>query len=79
MSASVATQTRYTPDDLLAMPDGKSYELVGGQLVKRNMGAESSWVGGQVYFALRRHCGQHKAGWAFPADNGYQCFPHDPP
>ncbi len=44
MSTSVATQTQYTPEDLLAMPDGKSYELVGGQLVERKMGMESSWV-----------------------------------
>ena len=46
MSTAVATTTEYTPEDLLAMPDGKSYELVNGQLVERNMGAESSWVGG---------------------------------
>ena len=45
MSTLVATQTQYTPEDLLAMPDGKSYELVGGQLVERNMGMESSLVG----------------------------------
>ena len=45
MSASVATQTQYTPEDLLAMPDGKSYELVGGQLVERKMGAESELGG----------------------------------
>jgi Uma2 family endonuclease len=78
MSTMVATQTQYTPEDLLAMPDGKSYELVGGQLVERDMGAESSWVGGEVLFALRRHCAEHKVGWPFPADNGYQCFPHEP-
>ena len=41
MSTAVATKTHYTPDDLLAMPDGKSYELVRGQLVERNLGAES--------------------------------------
>jgi hypothetical protein len=35
MSTAVATQTQYTPEDLLAMPDGQSYELVGGQLVER--------------------------------------------
>jgi hypothetical protein len=25
-----ATKQRYTPEDLLAMPDGKDYELVNG-------------------------------------------------
>ncbi len=78
MSTMVATQTRYTPEDLLAMPDGKSYELVGGQLVERNMGVESSWVGGELHLNLSRYCREREMGWALPADNGYQCFPHEP-
>ena len=37
MSIVVATGAhRYTPEDLLAMPDGKSYELVDGRLVERH-------------------------------------------
>jgi hypothetical protein len=49
MSTAVATETRRsTPEDLLAMPDGKSYELVDGRLVRPNMGAESSEVGGNL-------------------------------
>jgi Uma2 family endonuclease len=80
MSVAVATEnkTRYTPEDLLAMPDGKNYELVDGQLVERNIGAESSWIGGNLYFALRSHCKDPAVGWVWPADNGYQCFPHAP-
>ena len=39
MSTSVVTKNQYTPEDLLAMPDGSGYELVGGQLVERNTGA----------------------------------------
>ncbi len=78
MSTSVATQTQYTPEDLLAMPDGKSYELVGGQLVERKVGIESSWVGCQVSSRLNPFCEQHKIGWVLLPDAGYQCFPHDP-
>jgi Uma2 family endonuclease len=78
MSMVVATKTRYTPEDLLTMPDGKSYELVGGQLVERKMGAESSWVGGRLFTRVGRYCEEHDLGWAFPADNGYQCSPHEP-
>jgi Uma2 family endonuclease len=78
MSTAVATKTHYTPEDLLAMPDGKSFELVGGQLVERNMGLESSWVGGRLLSRLDRFCEEHEVGWAFPADDGYQCFPRDP-
>jgi Uma2 family endonuclease len=78
MSTAVATKTRYTPEDLLAMPDGKSYELVDGQLVERNAGFESSWMGGRLFVRLGSYCEEHSLGWTWPADNGYQCFPHDP-
>ncbi len=84
MSTAVATETRteidvrYTPDDLLNMSDSKDYELVGGRLVERHMGAESSEIGGNLYFLLRLFCREHDLGKLWPADNGYQCFPHDP-
>ncbi len=78
MSTSVATKARITPEDLLAMPDEKSYELVGGQLVERKMGLESSWVGGRLLARLDRFCEEHGLGWVFNADNGYECFAHDP-
>src|SRR5437870_3358498 len=39
---------RYTPEDLLAMPDGHRFDLVDGCLVERHMGAESSWIALQV-------------------------------
>jgi Uma2 family endonuclease len=75
MSTAVA---RYTPEDLLAMPDGKSYELVGGQLVERKMGAESSRVGTRLSSRLDLFCDEHNLGIVWGADNGFQCFPHDP-
>ncbi len=78
MSTAVATKTHYTPEDLLAMPDGDRFELVDGQPVERNMGLESSWVGGELHFRLRLYCGDHKLGRVLPADSGYQCFPHRP-
>ncbi len=77
MSTVVVTEARrYTPEDLLAMPDGKSYELVDGHLVERHMGAESSEIGGNLFFRLRLFCREHELGIVWPADNGYQCFPH---
>ncbi len=78
MSTSVATKARITPEELLAMPDERSYELVGGQLVERKMGLESSWVGGRLLVRLGRFCEEHGLGWVFNADNGYECFAHDP-
>ena len=41
---SATTEILYTPEDLLAMPDGDDYELVDGRLVERNMGAWSVHV-----------------------------------
>jgi Uma2 family endonuclease len=78
MSVAVAaeTKTHYTPEDLLSMPDGKSYELVDGRLVEQNMGAESSWIGGRLHSRLDQFCEEHRLGWTLPADSGYQCFPH---
>jgi Uma2 family endonuclease len=78
MSTAVETKTQYTPEDLLAMPDGRNYELVGGQLVERKMGMESGWVGTRLASMLDRFREEHGIGWAVNAENGYQCFPHDP-
>lgn len=78
MSTAVAIKPRYTPDDLLAMPNSEGYELVRGQLVGKNIGVQSSWVGGRLFARLERFCNEHEIGWPLPADTGYQCFPHDP-
>ena len=78
MSSAIANEARITPEDLLAMPGEKSYELVHGQLVERNMGLESSWVNGRLLARLDRFSEEHALGWVFNAENGYQCFPQDP-
>ncbi len=76
---SMVSKTTYTPDDLLAMPDGgKSYELVCGELVEQKIGFRSSLVSGQLLVFLYIHCQREQLGWVLPADTGYQCFPDDP-
>jgi len=77
MSTTFATMAHVTSDDLLAMPDGKSYELVDGQLVERNTGIESSWIGSQLIARLVLYS-KEQGGWTLQADSGYRCFPHDP-
>jgi hypothetical protein len=37
MTPAVATKPDYTPEYLLAMPDGDSFELVDGQWLERSM------------------------------------------
>jgi Uma2 family endonuclease len=78
MSTAVASQQIVTPEDLLAMPDSKSYELVDGQLLERHMGVMSSLVGTKLVIRLGLHCERHALGQVWGSDNGYQCFPHEP-
>jgi Uma2 family endonuclease len=75
---AVATKTIYTPEELLALPDERNYELVDGHLVERKMSALSSWVAGELYGEIRSHCRANACGWAFPEGTGYQCFPDAP-
>jgi hypothetical protein len=46
---STIVEKTYTPDDLLTMPDAKSYRLVDGHLLERNVSQLSSWVAGRVF------------------------------
>jgi Uma2 family endonuclease len=78
MSTAIATEARYTPEDLLAMPDGKSYELVNGELVEHEMGIESSWVAIRIASRIDQLCEENQVGWVLGSEAGYQCFPHDP-
>ena len=75
---SIGEQTTYTPADLLEMPDGERYELVGGQLVERNKGTESSWIAGRIHSRLDAFVEEHQLGWALPEGTSYQCFPDEP-
>ena len=74
MSTSTATEARTTPADLLAMPDGKGYELVDGRSVERRGGAGASQVRRKLLVRLYEHCEQASLGWVFPACCGYHCF-----
>jgi len=75
---STAEKTRYTPQDLLEMPDGDRYELVGGHLVERHMGFWSSYVAGEIHWLLRDFCRAHPQGWVLPEGTSYRCFPDAP-
>jgi Uma2 family endonuclease len=77
MSTTAEPRT-YTPEDLLAMPDRKNYELVDGNLVELNVSTLSSWVASELNALLRNHCRDHAPAWIFGADCGCQCFPGHP-
>ncbi len=70
-----------TADDLLALQDGKRFELVHGELVEKDMGWESEWIGTNLIAILWTYCRQH-GGWVNGSSAGYRCFsgsiPDDP-
>lgn len=68
-----------TPDDLLAMGDeGKSFELVNGELFEKN----ESLLSGRVESILCRlvdgHCSTNDLGPVWTGTQGIRCFPDDP-
>jgi Uma2 family endonuclease len=75
---STTTARRYTPDDLLAMPDGVRYELVDGELVERDMSGLSSEVARKLSGRAGMFSDERSLGHTFGSDCGYQCFPFDP-
>jgi Uma2 family endonuclease len=72
---SIVAEKTYTPEDLLAMPDRKKYELVNGRLVERHVSVLSSWVSGRLFRFIDIFVEDHQLGWAWPASQGYACFP----
>jgi Uma2 family endonuclease len=74
----VTLDTAHTPEDLLTMPDGDRYELVGGQLVERRMSLWSSYVAGNLLQTMKNFCDANRRGWVLPEGTSYQCFPDAP-
>ena len=58
----------------LEIGDGRCYDLVDGDVVERDMGSISSWVGGELHALLREYCRTHRYGWVWHADSGFDCF-----
>jgi Uma2 family endonuclease len=70
---------RVTPEELLGMPDNNGLELVDGQLVEKNVSAESSEIEGLFYFYLKSYLLDHPGiAGVFPASLGYRCFADRP-
>lgn len=57
---------------------GDDYDVIDGIRVERNMGSESSWIGGTLHALLLEHCRVHRLGWAWHADGGFRCFTRKP-
>ena len=78
---SAEVQDAPHPPDANHLPieaDDVRFEVVHGELVERNMGMESSWIGYQISRLLGNYVWDRSLGYIFPSDAGYQCFPDDP-
>ncbi len=75
---STVEVTTISAEDFLTMPESDGCELVNGQILEKNMGAKSGWIGGRLLACLDRYSDDGRNGWAFPNDSGIQCFPDDP-
>lgn len=76
---STVAAPRMTPDDLLRLPDqGKSFELVNGELKEVRVGYLSRLVAGQLFARLSNHVKGGNLGWLAMVGASYRCFPDDP-
>jgi Uma2 family endonuclease len=69
---------RYTPQDLLAMPDNNGLELVDGRIVEKNVSKDSSRVEGIILARIASFLAEHPIAEVYPSSLGYVCFPDDP-
>ena len=76
--ATAAVETRYKPEDLLARLDEGRFELLDGQLVERNMGAESSFLASRLIRLMGAFTDPRRLGLIFQSECGYQVFQSDP-
>jgi Uma2 family endonuclease len=72
------TKQPITADEFLFMPDNTGYELIGGKLVERHVGFESSNIAARIIGLLYRYFAVDAHGYLLDAEMGFQCFSDDP-
>ncbi len=75
---ATVTQTRHTPEDLLAIEDRPMPELVDGRLLEREMGQKSDGIGAYLIYLLITHVHPGNLGFVNGGQGSYQIFPDDP-
>jgi Uma2 family endonuclease len=73
---SARTETLYTPDDLLAMPDGDRDELVDVRLVERRSGAWSAHEATRLMTLILQCDPSQRMRWQLNSGASYQAFPN---
>ncbi|WP_425618550.1 Uma2 family endonuclease [Anatilimnocola sp. NA78] len=73
----IVANSQVTPEQLLAMPDSKGFEIVAGKLVENKVGAESSQLAMDIVEILFNYLRNNRLGRVYGPDTSFQCFPHD--
>ena len=73
-SALAHPDAAVTADDLARMRDGKSYEVVNGQMGPRRASVLASLVEGKAITLLNSYCELQRLGVVLSGSNGFQCF-----
>jgi Uma2 family endonuclease len=75
---NLLAQGPITAEDFLRLPEADFCELIDGRLVERHMGAESSFIGGELLFLIRAFLSTNPLGRVFPGETTYQYLPGRP-
>jgi Uma2 family endonuclease len=76
--STVQNHRKYSPADLLSLPDAANLELVDGELVEKNVSVLSGMVEGIVLVRLSNHCAPTNEALVWPGTTGIRCFPDAP-
>lgn len=76
--ATAIGKSQYTPEDLLKMPDEEHFELVDGQLVRKEMSLLAAFVAALINQRLGNVVGPQQLGVVLTSDATYQCYAEEP-
>jgi Uma2 family endonuclease len=76
--ADVPPGREITPEELLAMSEGKHWELIDGQARERPCNAPVALTVTEFSWRLGNASEREGLGWALAGTLGYRCFPWDP-
>jgi Uma2 family endonuclease len=75
--ADLPPERRITPEELLAMSEGKYWELIDGRARERPSNALVALTVTEFNMHLGNACEREGLGWLFSGTLGYRCFPWD--
>ncbi|HEY2893618.1 MAG TPA: Uma2 family endonuclease [Pirellulales bacterium] len=76
--STVLGKPQITPDELLELPDDARFELVDGQLVRKEMSLLAAWVASRINKRLGIVVEPQELGVVLTSDASYRCFGDDP-